>query len=86
MASPFSLHHGYKIGTDVPRVFTYTRSVMADAEHLTPRAEHLARLLDLWGQLQHARDPKERRSLERRIREESDAYKRMTEHVKPYES
>ena len=61
---------------------------MADAENIPPRAsEHLARLLDLWGQLQHAHNPKERLALEQRIREESDAYKRVTDHgFKPQES
>jgi len=60
---------------------------MADAERLPPRADHLVRLIDLWGQLQRARDPKERRSLEQRIREEAEAYKRMTDHVvTPHES
>jgi hypothetical protein len=61
---------------------------MADAENIPPRAsEHLARLLDLWGQLKQAHDPKERLALEQRIREESDAYKRATDRVfKPEES
>ena len=61
---------------------------MADAEHLTPRArEHLARLTRLWVQLQHAHDPNERLALEKRIREESEAYKRVTDRLfKPEES
>jgi hypothetical protein len=44
----------------------------------TTASERLAHIQDLWRQLQEARDPKQRAVLTKRLREETDAYKRAT--------
>ena len=41
-------------------------------------SERLTHIRELWAQLQHVRDPKERALLEQRLRDEADAYKQAT--------
>jgi hypothetical protein len=45
----------------------------------SPR-DRLARIQDLWDRLKRASDPKQRELLEKRLREETDAYKQATGH------
>jgi hypothetical protein len=56
---------------------------MSDEPPADTPQDRLARIQELWIQLRDEHDPKQRRALEKRIRLESDAYKRADDDDEP---